>query len=55
LVLVRVYLVGYIFCIVDYYMYPEVPCPLRLLYSIYTGQEEQCNTTNNYIQSILPT
>jgi hypothetical protein len=32
-------------------MYPEVPCPSRLLYSIYTGREAQCNTTNNYTQS----
>jgi hypothetical protein len=28
-------------------MYPEVSCPSRLLYSIYTGREAQCNTTNN--------
>jgi hypothetical protein len=28
-------------------MYPEVPFPSRLLYSIYTGREAQCNTTNN--------
>jgi hypothetical protein len=28
-------------------MYPEVACPSRLLYSIYTGREAQCNTTNN--------
>jgi hypothetical protein len=27
-------------------MYPEVPCPSRLLYSIYTGREAQCNTIN---------
>jgi hypothetical protein len=36
-------------------MYPEVSCPSRLLYSIYTGRETQCNKTNNYTQSILPT
>jgi hypothetical protein len=36
-------------------MYPEVSCPSRLLYSIYTGREAQCNTTNNYTQSIPPT
>jgi hypothetical protein len=36
-------------------MYPEVPCPSRLLYSIYTGREAQCNTTNNHTQSILLT
>jgi hypothetical protein len=36
-------------------MYPEVSCPSILLYSIYTGQEAQCNITNNYTQSILPT
>jgi hypothetical protein len=36
-------------------MYPEVPCPSRLLYSIYTGREAQCNTTNSYTQSIPPT
>jgi hypothetical protein len=36
-------------------MYPDVPYPSRLLYSIYTGRTAQCNTTNNHIQSILPT
>jgi hypothetical protein len=36
-------------------MYLEVSCPSRLLYSIYTGREAQCNTNNNYTQSILPT
>jgi hypothetical protein len=36
-------------------MYRKVPCPSRLLYSIYTGREAQCNTTNNYTQSVLPT
>jgi hypothetical protein len=28
-------------------MYPEVACPSRLLYSIYTSREPQCNITNN--------
>jgi hypothetical protein len=36
-------------------MYPEEPYPSRLLYSIYTGREAQCNITNNYTQSIPPT
>jgi hypothetical protein len=36
-------------------MYPEVPCPSRLLHSIYTGQEAQCNTTNNHTQYIILT
>jgi hypothetical protein len=36
-------------------MYPEVSCPSRLLYSIYTGREAQCNTTNNYTQYIILT
>jgi hypothetical protein len=36
-------------------MYSEVLYSSRLLYSIYTGREAQCNTTNNYTQSILPT
>jgi hypothetical protein len=36
-------------------MYLEVSCLLRLLYSIYTDREAQCNTTNNYTQSIFPT
>jgi hypothetical protein len=36
-------------------MYPKVSCPSRLFYFIYTGREAQCNTTNNYTQSILPT
>jgi hypothetical protein len=35
-------------------MNPEVSCHSRLLYSIYTGQQAQCNITNNYTQSILP-
>jgi hypothetical protein len=77
---VRVYLVDYIFCIIDchicrdifgmidimYYRLPYLSrCALplktlvlyisRLLYSIYTGREAQCNTTNNYTQSILHT
>jgi hypothetical protein len=47
-------MVGYILCIVEYHMYPEVLCPSRLLYSIYTDRETQCNITNNYTQSILP-
>jgi hypothetical protein len=38
-----------------YCMYREVPGFSRLLYSICTGREAQCNTTNNYTQSILPT
>jgi hypothetical protein len=36
-------------------MYLEVLCPSRLLYSIYTGREAQCNTSHNYRQYILPT
>jgi hypothetical protein len=36
-------------------MYSDVSCPSRLLYSIYTDREVQCNTTNNYTQSIPPT
>jgi hypothetical protein len=34
-----------------HHMYPEVSCPSKLLYSIYTGREAQYNTTNNYTQS----
>jgi hypothetical protein len=36
-------------------MYPEVSCPSRLLYSIYTDREAQCNTTNNHTQYIILT
>jgi hypothetical protein len=36
-------------------MYPEVAYPSRLLYSIYTGREAQCNTTNNHTQYIILT
>jgi hypothetical protein len=36
-------------------MYPDVACSSRLLYSIYTDREAQCNITNNHTQSILLT
>jgi hypothetical protein len=52
---VGIYLVGYILCLIDYHMYPDVSCLSRLLYSIYTSREVQCNTFHNYTQSILPT
>jgi hypothetical protein len=34
-------------------MYPELFYPSKLMYSIYTGREVQCNATNIYTQSIL--
>jgi hypothetical protein len=36
-------------------MYTEVPCSLKLLYSLYTGREAQCGTSHNYAQSIPST
>jgi hypothetical protein len=36
-------------------MYPELFCPSKLLYSIYTSWDVQCNISPNYMQSILTT
>jgi hypothetical protein len=69
---VRVYLVCYIFCIIDYHIcydifdmidiiyyrlhiYLKMHYLTILLYSIYTSQETQYNTSHNYIHYILPT
>jgi hypothetical protein len=37
----EVYLVGYILCIIDCHMYPEVSFSSNLLYSIYSSREAQ--------------
>jgi hypothetical protein len=34
-------------------MYPEVSCPSRLLYSIYTGREAQCNKNQQFICNLF--
>jgi hypothetical protein len=64
---VRVYLLGYIFCIINCHIYRDIfgridimycrlcVLPSRLLYYIYIDRDVQYNTTNNYTQSILST
>jgi hypothetical protein len=41
--------------IIDYHMYSDVSCRLRLLYSIYTNRSTIQLITNNYTQFILGT
>jgi hypothetical protein len=56
-VFVRVYLVGYIFCIIDCHICRDIFGRIDIMYCrlSYTDREAQCNTSHNYTQSILST